>query len=67
MVNHLIVINEKLLAQLHNHLEAENSILLKLEYEAFKHLIDILRQEEREVSKIYDVLKNWHVHYGEVY
>ena len=23
--------------------------------------------EEKEVSKIYNILKNWHVHYGEVY
>ena len=58
MVDHLIDKNEKLSAQLHNHLEAENSILLKLEYETFKHLVDTLRLEEKEVSKIYNVLKN---------
>lgn len=58
MVHHLIVINEKQSAQLHNHLEVNNSILLKLEYETFKHLIDTLRLEEKEVSKIYNVLKN---------
>ena len=58
MVDHLINKNEKLSVQLHNHLEAKNSILLKLEYETFKHLIDTLRLEEKEVSKIYNVLKN---------
>ena len=67
MVDHLIVRNEQLLAQLRNHLEVENSILLKLEYETFKHLVDTLQLEEKEVSKIYNFLKNWHVHYGEVY
>ena len=67
MVDNLIVKNEQMLAQLHDHLEAENSILLKLEYETFKHLVDTLRLEEKEVSKMYNILKNWHVHYGEVY
>ena len=67
MVNNLIVKNEQLSTQLHNHLEEENSILLKPKYETFKHLVDTLRLEEKEASKIYNVLKNWHVHYGEVY
>ena len=67
MVDHLIDTNERLSVQLHNHLEAENSILLKPKYETFKHMIDTLRQEEKEFSKIYNVLKNWHIHYGEVY
>lgn len=30
-------------------------------------MIDTLQQEEKEISKIYNLLKNWHVHYGEVY
>lgn len=42
MVNNLIVKNEQLAAQLHDHLKAENSILLNPEYETFKHLVDIL-------------------------
>ena len=67
MFNQLIDRHEQLSVQLHNHLEAENSILLKPKYETFKHLIDTLRQEEKEASKIHNVLKNWHVHYGEVY
>ena len=67
MVDNLIVKNEQLSAQLHDHLEVENSILLKPEYETFKHLVDTLRLEEKEVSKFYNILKNWHVHYGEVY
>jgi hypothetical protein len=67
MVDNSIVKNEQLSAQLHDHLEAENSILLKLEYETFKHLVDTLRLEEKEVLKIYNILKNWHVHYGEFY
>ena len=50
-----------------NHLEAENSILLKPKYETFKQLVDTLQQEEKEATKIHNVLKNWHVHYGEVY
>ena len=54
-------------AKLHNHLEVENSILLKPKYETFKHLVDTLQLGEKEVSKIYNVLKNRHVHYGEVY
>ena len=58
MVGQLIDRHEQLLAQLNNHLEAENSILLKLEYETFKHLINTLRQEEEEASKIHNVLKN---------
>ena len=67
MVDQLIDRHEQLSVQLNNHLEAENSILLKLEYETFKHLIDTLQQEEEEPFKIHNVLKNWHVHYGEVY
>ena len=67
MVDNLIVKNEQLSAQLHDHLKAKNSILLKPEYETFKHLVDTLLLEEKEVSKIYNVLKNRHVHYGEVY
>ena len=59
MVDQLIDQHEQLSAQLNNHLEAEKSILLKPEYENFKHLIDTLRQEEEETSKIYNVLKNW--------
>ena len=41
--------------------------MLKPEYETFKHLVDTLQQEEKEATKIHNVLKNWHVHYGEVY
>ena len=67
MVDQLIDRHEKLSLQLNNHLEAENFVLLKLEYETFKHLVDTLWLEDKEVSKIYNVLKNWHVHYGEVY
>ena len=64
MVDHLIFRNEQLSAQLHNHLKAENYILLKPKDETFKHLVDALWLEEKEVSKIYNVLKNWHVHSG---
>ena len=67
MVDHLIDRHEKLSVQLYNHLEAKNSILLQTKYETFKHLINTLRQEEEEPFKIHNVLKNWHVHYGEVY
>ena len=67
MVDNLIVKNEQLSTLLHDHLEAQNSILLKPEYETFKHLVNTLQLEEKEVSNIYNILKNWHVHYGEVY
>ena len=67
MVNNLIVKNEQLSSQLHDHLEVENSILLKPEYETFKHIADTLRLEEKDVSKIYNILKNWHADYDEVY
>ena len=67
MVDQLIDQHEQVTLQLHNHLEAENSILLKPEYESFKHLIETLQQEEREATKIHNVLKSWHVHYGDVY
>ena len=67
LINQLIQQHQQVTLQLHNHLEVENSILLKLEYENFKHLVDMLQQEEKEASKIHNMLKNWHVHYGEVY
>ena len=67
MVDNLIVKNEQLSAHLHDHIEANNFILLKPKYETFKHLVDTIRLEEKEVSKIYNILKNWHVHYIEVY
>lgn len=67
MVDRLINRHEKLSLQLNNHLEATNSIMLKPEYENFKHLTDTLRKEEEKASKIHNVLKNWHIHYGEVY
>ena len=47
MVDNLIVKNKQLAAQLHDHLEEENSILLKPKYETFKHLIDALQLEEK--------------------
>ena len=49
MVDNLIVKNEQLSAQLHDHLKAENSILLKPEYDTFKHLVDTLWLEEKEI------------------
>lgn len=67
MVDNLIVKNDQLSAQLHDLLKAKKSILLKHEYDTFKHLVDTLRLEEKEVSKIYNIFKNWHIHYGEVY
>ena len=67
MLDQLIDRHEKLSLQLNTHLEAENSILLKPKYETLKHLIDTLQQEEKEATKIHNVLKNWHVCYGEVY
>ena len=67
MIDQLIDRHEQLALQLHTHLEAENSILLKHEYKTFKHLVDTLQQEEREATKVHNVLKNWHVHHGEVY
>ena len=54
----LIYQHKQVTLQLHNHLEAENSILLKLEYETFKHLVDTLQQEEKEATKIHNILKN---------
>ena len=52
---------------MHDHLEAENSILLKPEYETSKHLVNTLGLEKKEISKIYNILKNSNVHYDEVY
>ena len=45
----------------------ENSILLQPEYENFKHLVETLQAEEQKAMKTHNILKNWHVHYGEVY
>ena len=42
LIDHLIQQHKQVALQLHNHLEAENSILLKPEYENFKNLIDTL-------------------------
>ena len=67
MIDQLIDQHEQVTLQLHTQLEAENSILLKPEYESFKHLIETLQQEERVGTKIHNVLKIWHVHYGDVY
>jgi hypothetical protein len=67
MVYQLIDQHEHLSLQLNTHLEVENSILLKPEYDTVKHLIDTLQQEDKEATKIDNVLKNWDVHYGEVY
>ena len=67
MVDQLIDRHEKISLQLNTHLEVENSILLKPEYDTFNHSIDTLQQEEKEATKIYNVLKNWHIYYGEVY
>ena len=53
MADNLIVKNEQMSTQLHDHLEVENSILLKPEYETFKHLVDTLRLEVKEVLKIF--------------
>ena len=41
--------------------------MLKLEYETFKHLVDTLQQEGKEATKNHNILKNWHVHYGDMY
>ena len=64
LIDQLIDQHEQVTLQLHTHLEGENSILLKPEYETFKHLVTTLQQEEKEARKIHNVLKNWHVHYG---
>ena len=58
LIDQLIYQHEQVTLQLHNHLEVENSILLKLEYETFKHLVDTLQQEEKEATKIHNILKN---------
>ena len=63
----MIAKNEQLSTQLHDHLKVENSILLKPEYETSKHLVDTLQVEEKEILKIYSILKNWNVHYDYVY
>ena len=52
---------------MHNYLEAENSILLQPEYENFKHLVETLQTEEQEATKVHNILKRWHIHYGEVH
>ena len=46
LIDQLIHQNELVTQQLHNHLEAENSILLQPEYENFKHLVKMLQAEE---------------------
>ena len=48
LIDQLIQQHEQVTLQLHSHLEAKNYILLKLEYENFKHLVDTLQQEEKE-------------------
>ena len=48
LIDQLIQQHEQVTLQLHNHLEAENSILLNPEYENFKHLVNTLQQEEKE-------------------
>ena len=67
LIDQLIYQHEQVTLQLHNHLETKNSIMLKPEYETFKHLVNTRQQEEKEATKIHNILKNWHVHYGEVY
>ena len=67
LIDQLIDQHKQVTLQLSTHLEAENSILLKPKYETFKHLVDTLQQEDKEATKFHNVLKNWHVHYGEVY
>ena len=67
LIDQLIQQHEQVTLQQHNHLEVENFILLKPEYETFKHLVNTLQQEEKEATKIHNILKNCHIHYGEVY
>ena len=67
LIDQLIHQHEQVTQQLHNHLEVENSILLQPEYENFKHLVETLQAKEQEATKTHNILKNWHVHYGEVY
>ena len=67
LINELIHQQEQVTQQLHNHREAENSILLQPEYENFKKLVETLETEEQEETKVHHILKSWHIHYGEVY
>ena len=67
LIDQLIYQHEQVTQQLHDHWEAENSILLQPEYENFKHLVETLKTEEQEVTKVHNILKSWHIHYGEVY
>ena len=48
LIDQLIQQREQVTLQLHNHLKKENYILLKPVYENFKHLVDMLQQEEEE-------------------
>ena len=67
LIDQLIVQHDQVTLQLHTHLEAKNSILLNPEYETSKHLVDTFQQDEKESTKNHNVLRNWNVHYGEVY
>ena len=67
LIDHLIHQHKQVTQQLHNHREAEKSILLQSEYENFKKLVETLETEEQEATKVHHILKSWHVHYGEVY
>ena len=67
LIDQLIHQHEQVTQQLHNHREAENSILLQPEYENFKKLVETLETEEQEATKILHILKSWHIHYWEVY
>ena len=57
LIDKLIQQHEQVTLQLHNHLEAKNFILLNPKYETFKHLVDTLQQEEKEATRIHNILK----------
>ena len=48
LIGQLIDEHEQVTLQFHTHLEAENYILLKPEYEKFKHLVDTLQLERKQ-------------------
>lgn len=48
------------------HLEVENTILLKPEYDTLQNLHESLKLEEHDISRIHIVMMNWYMHYGEI-
>ena len=57
LIDQLIHQHEQVTQELHNHREAENSILLQPEYDNFKKLVETLEAEEQEATKVHHILK----------